>query len=169
MRERARSMESCAPLPPPSVGPLRATREPDSTGVARAKSPAGARLCSQAGAHLILDDGGIAEPAVACHGMDQLTVHGDIERPALPRNELDAREPGAELEHQSLCELERLRLVPALGAIRDLDPVRDRGHAATRVAISRSSRTTSALANLAFSSRIFVSSAWSCSRTSSAS
>ena len=77
--------------------------------------------------------------------------------------------PRAELEHEGLRQLEGLRLVAALGAVRDLDLVRDRGHAATRVAISRSSRTTSALANLAVSSRIFASSAWSRSRASSAS
>src|SRR6266513_76647 len=88
---------------------------------------------------------------------------------ASPLSQAAEGEPRAELEHQSLRELERLRLVTALSAIRDLDLVRDRGHAATRVAISRSSRTTSALANLAVSSRIFASSAWRRTRASSAS
>src|SRR6266550_7672400 len=100
MRERARGTESCAPLPPPESGRRGRPAGRILPALARPKSLEGARLGCQASAHFILDGGGIAEPAVACHGMDQLTVHGYIERPALPRNELDAREPGAELEHQ---------------------------------------------------------------------
>src|SRR2546423_13470546 len=123
----------------------------------------------QASPHRVRDRFVFREAAVASHRVQEVSVQGDIERAALPRNELNAREPGAELEHQRLGELERLRLVAAFGAIRDLDLVRDRGHAATRVAIPRSSRTTSALANLAVSSRIFASSAWSRTRTSSGS
>src|SRR6185437_9670265 len=100
--------------------------------------------------------------------VDQIAVHGDLEGASIPRDQLDAGKPSAEFEHQCLRQVEGLWLVPALGAVRDLDLVRD-GHAAMRVAISLSSRTTSALANFAVSSRIFASSACSRTRTSSAS
>src|SRR6267143_6068478 len=100
--------------------------------------------------------------------MDELSVDGDLERAALPGDELYRGELGAKLQHEGLREVEGLRLVPAVGAIGDLDLVCC-GHAATRVAISLSSRTTSAFANFVVSSRIFASSPCSFTRTSSAS
>jgi Ca2+/H+ antiporter len=145
-----------------------ATRVRNSTGVRQREIARRASSDGQASAHRGLDGSGIAEPAVACHGMDQLTVNRDIEGASIPWDQLDARETGAELEHERPREVERLGLVTAFGAVGDLDLVRG-GHAATRVAISRSSRTTSAFANFVVSSRIFVSSACNRTRASSAS
>src|SRR5260221_13082025 len=99
--------------------------------------------------------------------MDKLTVDRYVERAVLPRDELDGGEVVREFEHQCLREVGRLRLVPALRAIRDLDLD---GHRTGRAATSsRSSRCTSPFANAVVSSRIFCSSAWSFVRTSSGS
>src|SRR6266508_6554644 len=101
--------------------------------------------------------------------MDELAVDGDVERPGLPRDDLDGRELRTELVHQGLGEIQRLWLVPAFGAVRDLHLDRLSGHTATLLTSSRSSRCTSALANETIPSRIFWSSAWSRVRTSSGS
>src|SRR2546428_2535652 len=98
------------------------------------------------------------EPPVARHRVQKISVKGNLERAPIPRDELEGREPRAKLEHERLREVERLCLVAAVGAVRDLDFVR-LGHAATRVAISRSSRTTSAFANFNVSCWIRTSSA----------
>src|SRR2546423_13379045 len=100
-------------------------------------------LAGQAASHGVLDGRAVSESPIPLHRVDELAVHRDFKGAAFPRDELDGGETRAELEHERLREVEGLRLVTALGAGGDLDPVR-RGHAAPRVAISRSSRTSSA-------------------------
>src|SRR6266850_577452 len=99
--------------------------------------------------------------------MDKLTVDRNVERAVLPWDELDGRDVVREFEHQCLREVQRLRLITALGAVRDLDL--DAHRTGTAATSSRSSRCTSPLANGVVSSRIFCSSAWSFVRTSSGS
>src|SRR5438445_3386100 len=123
-------------------------------------------LAGQAAPHGVLDGRAVSESPVPLHRVDELAVHRDFKGAAFPRDQLDAGETRTELEHERFRESQRLGLVTALGAVGDLDLVR-RGHAATRVAISRSSRTTSAFANFVVSSRIFASSPCRRTRTSS--
>src|SRR5438309_4416502 len=111
----------------------------------------------------------LGEAALALHRMHELAVGGDVEGAGLPGNDLDGREPRAELVHQRPREVERLRLVAAFGAVNDLDLDRFPGHTATLLTSSRSSRCTSALANDTVFSRIFCSSTCSRVRTSSGS
>src|SRR5581483_1024151 len=124
-----------------------------------------ARQCAS---HGVGDGLRFRKAAVAGHRVNELVRDANVEGAALPRDELDRRKLAAEFVHEGLREVERLRLVPALGAVRDLDL--DRAHRTGCAATSsRSSRCTSAFANAVVSSRIFWSSACSRARTSSAS
>src|SRR5678816_2908943 len=97
----------------------------------------------------------LGEAALSLHRMDQVAVNGHVERAGSPWNDLDGRQLRTELVHQCLGEIERVRLVAALCAIRDLDLDRPAAHTATLLMSSRSSRCTSPSANETVASRIF--------------
>src|SRR5882672_2567298 len=101
----------------------------------------------------------LGESALASHRMHELAIHTDFERPGFPGNDLDRRELRAKFIHERFAEIQSLWLVPAFGAVGDLDLDRRPGHTATPLTSSRSSRCTSAFANETVLSRIFCSSA----------
>src|SRR3990170_764184 len=117
--------------------------------------------------------------------MHQTVPDPHVERAVLPGNDLYRAEALPELTHESAGELERLRLVAALGAVGDtdlerraqavLDPpavpslCRAPPHVERPSTIARSSRTTSLFARSVVSSRIFCSCCCSRARTSSGS
>src|SRR5206468_11451585 len=79
----------------------------------------------------------LGETTFALHRMHQVAVDGDVEAARFPGDDLDGREPRAELVHKGLSEIERLPLVAAFGAVGDLHPQRLSAHTATRLTSSR--------------------------------
>src|SRR5687768_6973728 len=113
------------------------------------------------------DARGVGKSPISLHRVHEFVPDANVEGPFRPRDHLDRREPRAELAHERAGELERLRLVAALGAVRDRDADR-RTHRAF-VTISLISRMTSPSAKGRISSRIACNPAMRSARTASGS